>query len=142
MKHQQLMDEAHCVWDREQQQAGQFVGLLDVCRALTPAQRIAFVLGELNYQVCNGGWQQWVENGYYELADDTAWALLQINTPATRAVERQLDRVRCLVDLADEEPFDPDDEDTFDALNELDDEYYAVERFMADVEACLHRMTR
>jgi hypothetical protein len=36
---------------------------------LSAAQQVAFHLGKLNYQVGNGGFAQWIENGYHETAE-------------------------------------------------------------------------
>jgi hypothetical protein len=45
--------------------------------SLTDAQQIAFHLGKLNYQVNNGGFAQWIGNGYYELAQGELLPALQ-----------------------------------------------------------------
>jgi hypothetical protein len=74
-KFQSLMNEAFEVWQTEE---GKKLNRVEITRELSPAQRMAFVLGTLNYQVENGGFGQWHFNGYSDNFGDTVWAVKKI----------------------------------------------------------------
>ena len=59
--HQALMDQAYQRWENGDLRLLSYDEFVD---RLPELQRIAVTLGNLNYQVENGGFQQWVENGY------------------------------------------------------------------------------
>lgn len=56
---QRLMDEAYAFWQQNKKMPRS--EFLDRISAI---QKIAVLLGNLNYQVCNGGFMQWIDNGY------------------------------------------------------------------------------
>lgn len=75
---QGLMDEAYARW----QEGGDLHGKSsrDFIAALPPLHRYAVMLGNLNYQVHNGGFNQWVDNGYAVVAEDLIEVLKLIGT--------------------------------------------------------------
>lgn len=76
MRWQKLMDEAYDRW-----QNGEFTSHEDMCNKVDQIHRDAIYLGNLHYQVCNGGFQQWVDNGYGLNARETIEALEKVGTP-------------------------------------------------------------
>jgi len=56
--HQTLMNEAYKKWENNDIRREEFLLLL------SPVEKIAVVLGNFNYQVCNGGFSQWNYNDY------------------------------------------------------------------------------
>jgi hypothetical protein len=94
-------------------------------------------LGNLNYQVENGGFSQWASNGYND-ADSVMllkFALRQINTPAAL-------KVLSLVEQFEQMAPEPGDEDEYADWSEqeshLTHEFYSVnDQMMADAEAWL-----
>jgi len=63
--HQQLMNEAYDKWSSNKEwNYSDFVSNLD------DLHRKAVLIGNMNYQVENGGWEQWYYNRYAEYADE------------------------------------------------------------------------
>jgi hypothetical protein len=138
---QQYMNEAHEKWPPGAKVA-------DVARELDADHRVAFVIGKLNSQVCNGGFFQWHDNGYSDLLDDTVWALQKVDTETSRKVVGFLGQVHSCIEAQrrmeeERSPWEDVDEDelydeVFGALGPLDDAYYKVnDQLEADVEAYL-----
>jgi hypothetical protein len=108
-------------------------------------QLIAVVLGNLNYQVENGGWSQWIFNGYTKSAEPYILDILQeINTANSKTVEEYVRKA--IREMHAEERFEAnkrsgwsdDDYDYELDLNAEDDGYYAInEAFMLEVNAYL-----
>ncbi len=108
----------------------------------------AMVLGKLNYQVENGGFAQWHDNGYSIAIKETLAAIKKIGTETAMKVYelvdsmseelRQLERAkrrhandRFRRDEDDEEP-----ELSGIGLDNLDNRYYELNKqFVADIEA-------
>jgi hypothetical protein len=94
--------------------------------ALPQRERHLLVVQGLHSQVCNGGFAQWIENGYLErdlgtlALAMTRMASFSLTVPA---VERLVDRA---VMLADDHSGGCLPEDAYDALEPLDDAYYAM----------------
>ena len=64
-KHQQLMDDAYKLFDVKDNGINNHSDLISYLANLDDKQMIdAVVIGNMNYQVENGGWEQWVYNGY------------------------------------------------------------------------------
>ena len=59
--HQTLMNEAFSKWQSDMKS---YKGLQEFIKSLPEIERDAVVLGALNYQVEDGGWLEWYENGY------------------------------------------------------------------------------
>lgn len=140
-RHQKLMDQAYARW--QAQQGGwskeQFWA------QLSAAERFAVFTGNMTYQVQNGGWMQWYDNGYG--TDETVSEILvycqQMGTPAALAVRKILQDV-CLIQkgmaLGDEAG--EDDEEDYraysNALDPLCDAFYQVDaQFLVECEQYL-----
>jgi hypothetical protein len=90
-------------------------------------QRMAVLLGNLNYQVENGGFRQWIGNGYGAYAMDVRRVLDRIGTEAAYFVTNLV----LIASRADED----DDMDKQDAA------YYRInDQLMADAEAFFARL--
>lgn len=61
---QSLMDKAYETWRSSSPPSGKEWSMIQFWDLIPPDQRTAVVLGNLNYQVCNGGFTQWADNGY------------------------------------------------------------------------------
>jgi len=72
---QRLMDKAYSKWEKENWSTKEFIQ--EHCSDL---ERKAVLLGNLNYQVENGGFEQWVDNGYGYFWRDTIKVLREIGT--------------------------------------------------------------
>jgi hypothetical protein len=94
--------------------------------------RIAVFVGNLNFQVVNGGFTQWVENGYSECAGDLMQFLdkLPKNGPEVAAI------VRCVTQMVADEDVEDFDEYHGADLSSL---YYNLnDSFLNEVEAVLN----
>jgi hypothetical protein len=58
-QHQHLMSQAYSRWDSKDEPQK------DWRAGMSEAERFAVTMGNLNYQVENGGFRQWIGNGYY-----------------------------------------------------------------------------
>ena len=74
-----IMNEAYKGW-ADDASYETFISSLDA------KHRICVLMGNLNYQVGNGGFIQWVDNGYATQYDAVVNALTEINTPTTLKV--------------------------------------------------------
>lgn len=145
MKHQEIMDKAYKRWQESkppQWSKQEFWDQLDA------QERFAIHIGNMNYQVQNGGFSQWHTNDYGvpEVVGYLLRVLPKINTAAALKVVELLKQYRDAVDLFDEsdkensygDPIENAYEDFYDNLSPLDTEYYVVnEQFMADVQRSL-----
>lgn len=61
--------------------------------SLTAVERAAFLLTALDCQVCNGGFRQWVDNGYGQRIEDTLAAVLAIGTELSGQVATALNKL-------------------------------------------------
>lgn len=63
--HQNLMDESYDLWKKEKNKNLSYVDFLDqVEKELSLLHKVSVIFGKLNYQVENGGFLQWYDNGY------------------------------------------------------------------------------
>jgi hypothetical protein len=99
-------------------------------------ERLVVAIGTLNYQVENGGFSQWMYNGYATDPNTTFWALRTLGSP-------EADRVAELVQKAlqnedeDWSEYEDDDEDG-GVLDALDREFYKLNsRILDQLEAKL-----
>lgn len=130
-----LMDKSYDKW-RECRgwSYGEFLSNLDAL------ERKAVVLGNFNHQVLNGGFQQWVDNGY---ASGSGMELLTVlsdmGTPSSRILRGIVVSVLVHVDLGIEKDGcftnywldDPGEEE----LDRLTNRYYDLsDDFVADVD--------
>jgi len=121
---------------------------------LDAVERKAVVLGNFHYQTCNGGLQQWVDNGY---ASDSGKVLLEIlDETATENSRKVLGIVRSVLENVDMsqsnqgfgadywlEPWVDDEPPSWMAkVDELTDEYYEFyDRWVPEVEDFLMALT-
>jgi hypothetical protein len=106
-----------------------------------PLQRTAVQLRELNYQVHNGGFPQWVQNGYGAWIHEIINDLGQIGTDAARKVRTILERVAPLINPG---PLtEAEDEENLTRLLQYTDQYYTVMgRFGQEVENWIEEQSR
>jgi tetratricopeptide (TPR) repeat protein len=109
-------------------------------QAIHPLQRDAVLLWELNSQVFNGGFPQWVLNGYGAWMTELVAALRQIGTDAAGEVQVILERVSRVANT-NVGP-EAEDEDDLAGLLECTNRYYDVMgRFGEEVEAWLEEQS-
>jgi hypothetical protein len=85
------------------------------------------LIGNLNYQVSNGGFSQWIGNNYSKMSDDLIYALRAVNTDTCKKV---IGLVKKALEVYEEYGEDEDD-----AFYELDDAFYEINKTMLeDVE--------
>lgn len=154
---QELMDKAYDRWGK----GGDLKDLeyLDFLDELEPLQRKAVVLGNLNYQVQNGGFSQWIGNRYWRTHRYLRRTLEQMPGPAAKAVLELIDPLLTKLTLVRVDPrqfsqMDQADEDRLmvwlhgpmdefgledeEQGQQLDDKYYKLDdAFMDEVEAFL-----
>jgi hypothetical protein len=136
-------------------------------KILTPLEQKAVVLGNLNYQVENGGFVQWVDNGYYldsplvieclkEIGTELALRVLamvedvlsETNPHATREgfggkywLCELEDRSRPYWFNDDDEDNDGYEEPTHSSFSNHDEEYYKInEQLMVEMEEYLTKL--
>lgn len=107
----------------------------------------AMVLGKLNYQVENGGFSQWHDNGYSKAMKETLAAIKKIGTETATKVYELVDSMNDELEGLekarrhyDNDRFrsDDDEEPELDGtgLDNLDKKYYELNKqFMLDIEA-------
>lgn len=88
---EKLNDSAYARWQGEENKAKSYEDVLDEC---LPEERFAMLLGNLNSQVLNGGFCQWVDNGYAAQADTVLRVLARIDTDSTKAVSEMIKRIK------------------------------------------------
>jgi len=86
--HQILMDEVYDLWRAEPTKKR-----LNIAESLSPLHKIAVQLGNLNYQVENGGFMQWIDNGYCE---EDLYDLIDI---CNKAIELKINNFSMLLNL-------------------------------------------
>jgi hypothetical protein len=140
---QNLMDRAYDRWQSAEQMSKQaFWDQLDA------AERVAVFCGNMNYQVENGGFAQWLDNGYG--TDETIRFIIRLNkrldTDAAKQVNELLFQLLAtLRNFRIEDPSDTwrdldecDADEFMDCLNPLDTKFYDVnDAWCTDLEALL-----
>jgi tetratricopeptide (TPR) repeat protein len=105
-------------------------------RRLDPVQREAVLLWELNSQVVNGGFPEWVFNGYAAWINEVIAPVQQIRTPAAESVHKILEDVSLFANKKNES--EQQREENLSKLLECTNRYYAaMGEFGRDVEAWL-----
>ena len=110
---------------------------------LSPFERIAVYFGNMNYQVGNGGWEQWVYNGYYSpdvmsfIQHKVRYDLEQI--PEVVELAGILKEIWGLLDeykgIAEDRTYDVDPDEEEDLFNRLDPYascYYRINEAVLD----------
>ena len=130
---QQFVDRAHDYW-----QLHDGMSYERLLKEIAPELRVAMIAGKLNYQVGNGGFDQWWANGYGKdrMLGQAVQVLSIVEGEACKKVLGLVGRFGRVVEEYEESYEDEDDYST--ASNDLDTEFYKVnEAFMDEVEAWL-----
>jgi transcription antitermination factor NusG len=97
---QDHMNEAYDLWkDSENKDIATYE---DMVTKTSRLHQIAVLLGTLNYQVCNGGFSQWVENGYAIQINHVIDALTEVGTPLALQVIEMISPLILYVDVTAE----------------------------------------
>ena len=112
-KIQDLMDEMYDKWQKSDNKSK-----WEVLGDFSEAHQIAVTFGNFNYQVENGGIEQWIYNGYFQDDAGKFIEFLEIGAETDDRCKTILDRVSMLNQYAHETGcdrygnfYDPDDED-------------------------------
>ena len=131
-------------------------GYEDFVAQCSPEEKLAVMIGNFNYQVCNGGFSQYHDNHYDAFADDLVRelrkvqnaktfkgmpkvvALLETAIPFFNELEEYSASSRDCYCSEDDECYcdDTSDEDElYQQLNELDDKFYEIDKqFLVEAE--------
>lgn len=93
---QSLMDDAYDRWKDENDQT--ITNYEEMLEKVPRLNKIAVLLGNLNYQVENGGWEQWVDNGYAIRYPEVLDALGEINTSLSNKVSSMIEELAPYID--------------------------------------------
>jgi hypothetical protein len=100
--HQDLMNEAYNWWQNEGKGASSEDFLIH-CKEMSQKHLDAVVSGNLNYQVCNGGFPQWVDNGYavsaWEHVEDL---LIRLGTKNAKSILNMINAFKEYIDFDQE----------------------------------------
>jgi tetratricopeptide (TPR) repeat protein len=130
-----LVNRAYQLWRTDRQ-----ASRTEFYQGLHPIQRNAVQLWDLNSQVFNGGFPQWLANGFGAWIEEIIDSVRQIGTKSAKAVQSILEGVARL----DRECKTQDEADqNMGGLLEYTDRYYAVASdFADDVEVWLEEQLR
>lgn len=108
-------------------------------KSLRDNDRAVVTCGNLNYQVENGGFNQWLDNRYDSGAPYLLAMCDEIASPATKQVAELVREAMRRNDvnnrMFESNAFDPIDEDYL-SMDSLDESYYAIsDQFLTDVAA-------
>lgn len=127
--HQSLVDKAYDRWRDEWKD----LSYEEFISRLPERERFAVLTGNLNYQVENGGFSQWAENGFLSTAPTLLDLLKRYADRPVIAKVRQI--VAEAVRVYDSR--NPDATD-WNRLSELDQQYCAIkEEFLQEIESIL-----
>ena len=98
-KIQALMDEVYDEWRKEENKGK---GKWDVLDNFSEAHKVAVTFGNFNYQVGNGGIDQWIYNGYFHDDAEKFTEFLEIGKDTDERCRAILDRVYTLDQYAQE----------------------------------------
>lgn len=142
---QQIMDKAYELFRAHPE--WQIADLFD---HLSYVQRVAVALGNLNYQVENGGFTQWYFNGYAEVHFDSLSRLDfdKEKYPALAEAIRLMRKAHVALEATEEmnrehHNYDEDEHETTDILGKCDDAYYklvSLEDEMNDLVTILQQL--
>lgn len=116
----------------------------DFVDELPKRDRQLMILANLNYQVENGGFEQWIENGYGSQAKRVIKALYEINTEASLKAAELVEEAAEYIDF--DSPCgshiavdDSEDEDEYEEvcnnLDKLDTVFYSInDKLVDDIE--------
>jgi TPR repeat/Domain of unknown function (DUF4375) len=131
-----LVNRAYQLWKSDRQATK-----TEFYQGLHPLQRKAVLLWDLNGQVINGGFPQWLQNGYGAWTNEIIDTLKQIGTDAAREIQAIMEGVSILANK--HSTTEAESEHHLGGLLEYTDRYYAVApAFGDDVEAWFEEQSR
>lgn len=134
---QKLMDQAYDRWTKGDLKSLSYSEFID---ELDPLHRKAVLLGNLNYQVNNGGFSQWIGNDYAQQATRVLSVLKEINTPNCNKVAELVKQIIPRLNHSGKlDANEPDEEQSLDGLDKV---FYALKDFPEDVEAFLRSIAK
>jgi len=148
--HQKLMDEAYELYRKHNKWSYEEF-ITNVPNLLSKLHLYAVVVGNLNYQVENGGWIQWYDNGYYRFASIVDEALEnfgkyskeanQITQKVSGLLKRVMDHLELLDDIESKRSYGD-----FEALTSLLDSYFYetpnINEISAEIEDIVSDISR
>jgi hypothetical protein len=93
---QAIMDRCYERWSHGDLKGSSYDSFI---AALEPHDAWAVVMGNLNYQVNNGGFLQWHDNGYSSMSDTLIEALTNVGTPAALEASTLITEAMDAIDL-------------------------------------------
>lgn len=104
----------------------------DFIDQLTPYEKTAVILGNLNYQVENGGFMQWDDNGYSDYYDDIYDFIESTDFVDKDKLIDLVDEFQSIKDSIDkldsyDDFYTEDCETRYRSMNNLDSRYYDIE---------------
>ena len=134
-RHQELMDAAYDRWEKNPAWSKK-----DFWANIGPLELEAVCMGNLNYQVENGGFRQWVGNGY--CTPETLFiirrVLVRLGSPTAQQVLDLLDEVARIVETygSEDEMDEYDFEQYVEEMDPLDGRFYQLNKqLMEELEA-------
>lgn len=128
---QRLVNAAYEKWQRSENKGMKYG---DFVESLDPLSREAVLVAGLNGQVLNGGFRQWVDNGYAVKIKETLQVLACVEGDATRKVAGMVERLSEFVrtDVESRGCFgdywvEDDDRDAYGGRDFYDEGYYEEE---------------
>ena len=127
--HDKLMKKAYDTWQKNNWSPSEFIENID------SPEKFAVILGNLNYQVENGGFSQWKFNGYSKnhiffirmLLDDTNWGVTSEHPQLREGLELAIKAERIQIEDNSEDYVDDEQlELNYNRLDKLDDKYYSL----------------
>ncbi len=108
----------------------------DFISSLDPIARKCVLLGNFNYQVENGGFSQWVDNGYGLYYKEVQKILKEIGTNESILVSNMIDSFSKYINTRKKasgyDNYWTIDDVGMDICSELDDKYYEVNKKLLD----------
>ena len=148
--HQKLMDEAYELYRKHDKWSYEEF-ITNVPNLLSKLHLYAVVVGNLNYQVENGGWMQWYDNGYFRFASIVDEALENFGNYSKEANQIAQKVSNLLKDVIEHlEVLDQIESNRnygdFEALNSLLDSYFYetpnINEISAELEDMMHDTSR
>jgi hypothetical protein len=142
-KMQQLMDQAYERWQANNWSQAEFWAQLSY------PERVTVFVGNLNYQVENGGFYQWHDNGYSECHRDLIVILRMlgdIGKKVSSMVEKAMREVSNNRRNERSSRWDDEDDDdwydvNYHTLSKYDDEFYTINQvLLAETEAFVSKL--
>ncbi len=122
---QELMNNAYEKWNNNQEW-----DLDEFFNSLNYEEKIAVAVGDLNYQVENGGWYQYYDNGYFDVEarwlNNELYKLKPKFTPEMNKFYGIFQKVFGIMYELGKNKFADVSKSTLEELKELDDEYYGI----------------